>query len=846
MTKPDRTGIGGNWVARLVVSVVLIDLAAVAFMGLELRATRLVYSDRANVATQNISRLLETSIRTMLDKADLSLRLLALSLSAPQVGQSDSTEGVRKILAASLSVQPDIGAFQVFDAEGNLVADTRVPAGARVNISGREVFARLRADASAGLVISSPRRSAIDGAWIIVLGRRLTTSNGSFNGIVSATLPLERLERQFGNIDLGTQGAITLRDLDLGLVVRKPTVQAAIGDRKVSQSAVQALAANPGYGTFTSKTGSDDVERSISYVRVAGYPFYLIVGLATADYLTDWYVQVRAVSALLALFVALTAAMSVLLAHVWQRREADLQSMLGQTRAALERFSRLFHGSPSATIITSLADSRVVDINKTACDAFGIDREALLGRTLQSLDVGLRDQDWATYQAQVLREGRVNNLVLPVRVADGRTRSELLHGEPMDWQGERCLLTMSADVTALLAVEQATRARTAAEASSLAKTEFLSRMSHELRTPLNAVLGFAQLLQSDTHTPLSGRQLAQVESIRRAGWHLLALMNDVLDVSRVELGQLQIEMQVVALAPLIDEVLELVRTQADGLSVQLDAAYRQQAPLYVLGDTVRLRQVIVNLVSNAVKYNRPHGAVRVGLHCVDDTVRIQVTDTGMGMTLEQLDHLFEPFNRLGREGGSIEGTGIGMALVRQLIGLMQGRIEVDSVEGRGTTVNVYLKLAQASADVGPLRGSTPPADAQEDPSGTVLYIEDNSINLLIVEEFLTRWPRVDLVQAICGEEGLAFARRLQPDLVLLDMHLPDMSGLQVLRSMQGDEVMRELRVVALSASAMPHEVANASREGAAEYWTKPLDFDRFDADMRRLLKGARSPGRRAP
>jgi CheY-like chemotaxis protein len=239
---------------------------------------------------------------------------------------------------------------------------------------------------------------------------------------------------------------------------------------------------------------------------------------------------------------------------------------------------------------------------------------------------------------------------------------------------------------------------------------------------------------------------------------------------------------------------------------------------------------MLNLLSNAIKYNRRGGSVRIELAGAGEHVHVDVIDTGIGMTREQLDHLYEPFNRLGREHGAIEGTGIGLALTRQLVQLMGGELHADSEHEVGTRMRVVLRRGQPPAT----RGATP-APLCAPPSGCVLYIEDNAVNVLLVETIMSRWDGVRLVVAPDGATGLRMARTLQPDLVLLDMHLPDMGGVAVLRALRGDEATRELCVVALSASAMPEDVAQARRHGISDYWTKPLDLTRFLHDVQELL-----------
>jgi CheY-like chemotaxis protein/anti-sigma regulatory factor (Ser/Thr protein kinase) len=361
-------------------------------------------------------------------------------------------------------------------------------------------------------------------------------------------------------------------------------------------------------------------------------------------------------------------------------------------------------------------------------------------------------------------------------------------------------------------------------------------MSHELRTPLNAVLGFSGLLRHEAADRLAPRQLEQLDHIQQAGWHLLRLINDVLDVSRIEAGQLGVDLRGVELAPLIDEAMQMSQPLATRARVTLRARYRDAAPAWVLADATRLRQVVLNLLSNATKYNRDDGTVDVSLARRDGHVEIEVLDTGLGMDADQLAHLFEPFNRLGRERQGFEGTGIGLALARQLMLLMNGQVRVASEPGRGT--RVVLTLPDAIG----LRSSAPPvplplplaADAAP-PRGTVLYIEDNAVNTLLVEQLLARWSGVRFVGAADGTTGLQVAISLQPDLVLLDMQLPDLDGMHVLKRLREHPVLRHTPVIVLSANAMPEEIARARSHGAADYWTKPLDFQRFLAGVARTL-----------
>jgi PAS domain S-box-containing protein len=401
-------------------------------------------------------------------------------------------------------------------------------------------------------------------------------------------------------------------------------------------------------------------------------------------------------------------------------------------------------------------------------------------------------------------------------------------------EDERLLMTvMLRDVTQLRQAERAQLARAAAESASRAKTEFLSRISHELRTPLNAVLGFAQLLRGESKGRLDNRQQEQIGLVLQAGTHLKALIDEMLDIARIESGQVRVEERDFELCELLDAALHMSAPQAEALGVSLRATYRPGCAMLMRTDPGRLRQVLLNLLSNAIKYNRPGGWVSLEVQRDEHLVHLLVRDNGLGMSEAQRAQLFQPFNRLGRENSEVQGTGIGLVVVRQLVDLMGGEITIESRPDKGTLVRVTLP-ATVGAPLATPRAADP-ADPQNAPQGVVLYIEDNPINVILVEQLLARWPRTRLVTAANGAEGLHSARTLKPDVVLLDIQLPDMSGLDVLQRLKADPQTRDLVVVALSANALPDDMAAARAAGASDYWTKPIDFDAFLQGMRWLL-----------
>ena len=370
-------------------------------------------------------------------------------------------------------------------------------------------------------------------------------------------------------------------------------------------------------------------------------------------------------------------------------------------------------------------------------------------------------------------------------------------------------------------------AREQAERASRAKSEFLSRMSHELRTPLNAILGFTQLLEADSPSP---GQAESVQHITRAGKHLLLLINEVLDIARVESGRLALSPEPIDLAPFLAEALDLIRPLATRHQIDLLIEPASTAH-WVVADRQRFQQVVLNLLSNAVKYNRPDGRVTVRVVEEGDRVRIAVADTGRGIAPENLSRLFVPFERLGAEATEIEGTGIGLALSRGVVAALHGELSVQSRVGEGSTFSVTLPRAPAET-IGSAKPVQPiPEKAMPQPAtGTphlLLYIEDQDLNLRLVERIFQTRPQYRLLTAMQGGLGLDLAREHQPELILLDLNLPDMAGDEVLRRLKADPSVRDIPVLMVSADAMGDRIEDLLAAGASGYITKPYKVGDF-------------------
>ncbi|MFO1273327.1 MAG: CHASE domain-containing protein [Rubrivivax sp.] len=377
------------------------------------------------------------------------------------------------------------------------------------------------------------------------------------------------------------------------------------------------------------------------------------------------------------------------------------------------------------------------------------------------------------------------------------------------------------DITEHLRLEESERALDRAEAASRAKSEFVSRMSHELRTPLNAMIGFAQLLSLDRDPALAPHQRDWTAQIQRAGWHLLEMINDTLDLARIESGAVQLSLKTQDLPALVSASLALVSTAARqrGVDVGTDLAADAAG---VHGDELRIKQVLTNLLSNAIKYNREGGSVVVTARRRGDTVEVAVRDTGLGMTPEQMAALFQPYNRLGREASAIEGTGIGLVISRRLAELMGGGLEVSSAAGQGSVFTLRLPAAGGSAAAPAEAPPRPPYQGRR-----VHYIEDNETNVEIMRGILLQRPQVRMEVSTIGLDGLTAIRRQRPDLILLDMQLPDISGLELLRHIKQDDEVAGIPVIVVSADATTARMQEALTLGAAHYVTKPVDIQRF-------------------
>ncbi len=373
------------------------------------------------------------------------------------------------------------------------------------------------------------------------------------------------------------------------------------------------------------------------------------------------------------------------------------------------------------------------------------------------------------------------------------------------------------------------QAMAAAEKANRAKTDFLSGMSHELRTPLNAILGFAQLIETGSPAPTPS-QKRNLDQILKAGWYLLELINEILDLALIESGKVTLSREPVSLVEVMLECRAMIEPQAQKRGIGMTFP-RFEIPYFVKADRTRVKQVLINLLFNAIKYNKPGGAVAV--ECTPrppDMIRISVRDTGAGLAPEQLAQLFQPFNRLGKEASAEEGTGIGLVVTKQLVELMGGAIGADSAVGVGSVF--WIELSLTTAPLLAVREAERAAlERPQLPDGTplrtLLYVEDNPANLELVEQLIERRPDLRLLSAAEGRLGIEFARAYLPEVILMDINLPGISGIEVMKILRADPTTAHIPIIALSANAVPRDIEKGLEAGFFSYLTKPIKVDQF-------------------
>ena len=513
------------------------------------------------------------------------------------------------------------------------------------------------------------------------------------------------------------------------------------------------------------------------------------------------------------------------------------QQQLGQRLRDHQFYTRSLFESNIAAIMTTDPSCIITDVNKQMEVLTGSTRDELIGAPFKNY---FTDPDRAEKGIkQVLREKKGTDYELTARARDGKEtvvsfNAATFYDRDRKLQG---VFAAARDITERKRLDQVLQeknvelesARSVAEKANLSKSEFLSSMSHELRSPLNAILGFAQLMESGSPLP-TATQKASIDQILKAGWYLLELINEILDLALIESGRLSLSLEPMPLDDVMLESQAMIEPQAQKNGIHMSFPHLE-IPYFVNADRTRVKQVLINLLSNAIKYNRARGTVEVTCGASSaKRIRISVHDTGEGLSPEKLAQLFQPFNRLGQEASSAEGTGIGLVVSKQLVELMGGEIGVESTVGVGSMFWFELNVADepqlaagAAEPLAPLQTHVRQGEVRR----TLLYIEDNQANMQLVEQLIARRPDMRLLSAGDGMSGIEIARTHQPEVILMDINLPGINGIQALRILRKDPITAHIPVLAISANAMPHDIKKGLEAGFFRYLAKPIKVDEF-------------------
>ena len=520
------------------------------------------------------------------------------------------------------------------------------------------------------------------------------------------------------------------------------------------------------------------------------------------------------------------------------RKQVEAEQMLLDQRLRDQQFyTRSLIESNIDALMTTDLRGIITDVNQQMEALTGCTRDELIGAPFKNY---FTDPERAEAGIkQVLRESKVTNYELTARARDGKEtvvsyNATTLHDRDRKLRGvfaaardvterKRFELTLQENNVALES------AIAAADKANLAKSNFLSSMSHELRTPLNAILGFGQLMESDVPAPTAA-QKASIDQILQAGWYLLELINEILDLALIESGKFSISREPVSLDEVMLECQSMIEPQAGkrGISMRFPEFAE---PCFINADRTRVKQVVINLLSNAIKYNRADGSVIVD--CIAGSaqnIRINIRDTGLGLSPEKLGQLFQPFNRLGQESSAEEGTGIGLVVTKRLVELMGGTLGVESTVGTGSVFWVELDSAvMPSLADGVFVPAALPSKPIETgaPTHTLLYVEDNPANLQLVAQLIARRPDMRLLTAIDGPSGIDLAHAALPDVILMDINLPGMSGIEAMQLLRQHPATAHIPVVALSANAIPYDIERGLEAGFFRYLTKPIKVNEF-------------------
>jgi len=716
--------------AVTLITALVTSVATVAFFQEKQR-----YRERASVATQNIARLLDQHISDVLDKIDVVLQsgvyFYHSQAALGRIGPAD----LNAYIAEQESLVPELDGLRILDKEGFVRFGKDIPSSHPVNLSDREFFIRARDDASAGLITSGPVFARIAQKWVMVFARRLTATDGSFEGVVYANLATSQFEKVFASVALGPHGAATLRTIDMALVHRVPDTKNAVGSKDVSNELREILQARPEGGEYIAATALDGIERSNAYRRLSHHPFYVLVGIGTKDSLDGWTQNVLIVSGLSGLAILVTGLAALIVYRAHRRLSADIAERI-RIGQELER--------------------------------------AIAERTYLNAELEIRAQE--------------------------------------------------------------------AEAANRAKNTFLANMSHELRTPMNGIIGMTRLALLKATEPKLRDQLGKIDQCSQ---HLLRIINDILDIAKIEAERLTLEQINFKLGEVLEIVVGLISHKALEKELKLHVELSPDlARLTLLGDPLRLSQILLNYTSNAVKFTE-QGAITVRARVAEESaadvlVHFEVHDTGIGIASDVQARLFTAFeqadNSMTRKYG---GTGLGLVISKRLAHLMGGEVGFDSSIGHGSTFWFTVRVGKAAAAV----RSEPTLNDDFTAAAPLLHDHGTARILLVEDELINREVSLCLlkevgVQVDLAEDGVQaveMAKQAVYNLILMDLQMPNLNGIDATRAIRALPGYAQTPIVAITANAFDKDRKHCLDAGMNDHIAKPFDPDVLLATLNKWL-----------
>ncbi len=820
-----------TFMGRLAAAVLLINLFVFVLAGLSLHRSRHQYEERAAVTTQNLAQVFDQYIGGSIHKIDVVLLAAADEIEKQIAAGSIDRRELNGLLNRQSARLPELDGLRMANAQGEIAYGKDVAGGKLKNIADREYFIRLRSDPGAGLVISKPLVSRVIEKWVIILARRVNRPNGSFAGVVYGVVPLERFHKVFTSIDIGKNGAITLRDAEMGILVRYPEPQgvgSTVGQKEVSGKLRELIRSGRNVGTYKALVPVDKTERTYTYRKITDYPLYITVGLAARDYLAEWRREVAIMSAVVALFFLLTLVAFRRIGNDWKRRKDAVQALIEQEK----KYRTLFEESKDTILISDPA-GWILDINQTGIGLFGYTKKEIV--ELDPVRLYCNTDDRKRLWQALLVSGSVDDFEVVMKRKDGKkiivqlsvsvTRNNA--GEVIGHRG------IARDVTERKRLEKQLMQAQKMESIGL----LAGGIAHDFNNLLTAISGFGQILQENIPED-DELSRESVEQVLKAAERAAELTKSLLAFSRKQV-----------IRPIPVQVQDIIRNTGKlikriiGEDIELSMNFSGGEPP-VMADTGQIEQVLMNLATNA-RDAMPHGGqlnistqvviVQNGSEAEFDVampgtyVQISVSDTGAGIDEKYLGRIFEPFFTTKDVG---KGTGLGLAMIYGAVKQHNGSVLVNSIPGKGTTLRILLPTMEKGRAV---KEKQPPVAAVAfGGTETLLIAEDEEMVRAFMKKIFER-VGYKVIAAADGEDAVQKFKENREDisLILSDVIMPRKNGREILEEVR--QIKPAIKVLFISGytSNVMHE--KGILEEGMDFIAKPFAKDKLLRKVREVL-----------